>query len=399
MPRVLKATTLAAAAMVLFECCIAAAGNVHAQEAPPGRLLQVNYAENTADSYTLFVDSGRYSISQSYSWVRDEASRYSLASYSIDGGPYVEIPRKARGNFMLDMAMDSGHTVVFQAMVQYPVSAIADHEDLEIIFSLPSPTGDEWFDVGSDIAVTVSNKENTGSPDIRQRIASWSLDNSKRSVGSEVESSFTAPIRVASAHQVKFESQTQYYVRVVTDQGTESGEGWYDEGSQATVSVDNDDLFTVHVFDGWDDSGVSLKEKTETLLVDSPKTLTAKWRPDYSRLAGIAIAPIGGAIAVILLKKRSLDVAERTSAKERPPPINKFQQLSASAPLLAIQQTAREAQESKSPSNTDDSKYSREITGYALQKSVEKLQSLRTSGLVSDTKYSKVNEKLEQSFD
>ncbi|HEY7734161.1 MAG TPA: hypothetical protein VIB07_05155 [Nitrososphaera sp.] len=396
MPRTLKATTLVAA-MILFGC-FAAAENVYAQETPPGRQLQVNYAENTADSYTLFVDSGRYSISQSYSWVRDEGSRYSLASYSIDGGPYVEIQRKARGNFMLDVAMDSGHTVVFQAVVQYPVSAVADHGTLEIIFSPPSPTGDEWFDVGSDIIVTVSNEASPSSSDTRQRIASWSLDNSKRSVGSEVEPSFTAPIKVSSAHQVKFESQTQYYVRVVTDHGTESGEGWYDEGSTATISVDNKDPFSINVFDGWDDeSGMPLKE-TETLLVDSPKTLTAKWRPDYGRLAGIAIAPIGGAIAVVLLKKRSSDTGKRTSAKESPAPINKFQ-LSASAPLLAIQQTAKEAQESKSHSSTDDSNYSREITGYALQKSLEKLQSLRTSGLASDAKYSKVNEKLEQSFD
>jgi hypothetical protein len=382
--------------MVLFGCCIAAAGHAYAQEAPAGRQLQVNYAENTAESYTLFVDSGRYSISQSYSWVRDEGSRYSLVSYSIDGGPHIEIPRKARGNFMLDVAMDSGHTVVFQATVQYPVSAVADHGDLEIIFSPPSPTGDEWFDVGSDITITVSNKENPGSPDTRQQIASWSLDNSKRPVGSEVGSSFTAPIKVASAHQVKFESQTQYYVRVVTDQGTKSGEGWYDEGSIATVSIDNDDLFTVYMFDGWDDTGMQPGEKTGTLLVDSPKTLTAKWSPDYSRLAGIAIAPIGGVIAMILLKKRSSSTAEKASKVH--PSTDKLQ-VSASAPLLAFQQRAGVTRVEKSTAHNDDSSYAKEITGYALQKSVEKLQSLRTSGLVSDAKYSKVNEKLEQSFD
>ncbi len=386
--------------MILFGC-IAAAGYAHAQEPPSAKPLRVEYAGSTAEPYTLFVDSGRYSISQSYSWVRDETSRYSLVSYSIDGGPYLEIPRKARGNFVLDVTMDSGHTVVFQALVQYPVSATSDHRDLEITFSLPSPTGDEWFDVGSDVAITVSNKENPGSPDTRQQVMSWSLDSSKRPVGSEVESSFTTPpIKVAAAHQAKFESQTQYFVRVITDQGTGTGEGWYDEGSLATVSVDNDDLFTVHVFDGWDDSsGTQLKEKTETFLVDSPKTVKAKWSPDYSRLGGISIAPIGGVIAVILLKKRSSGVAQRTSAKEGPPSMNRSQQqVSASSPLLAIQ-TPVETQENNSPANDDDSSYSKEITGYALQKSVEKLQSLRTSGLVSDTKYSKVNEKLEQSFD
>ncbi len=381
-------------AMVLFGCI--AAGQAHAQEAPAEKPLQVNYAENTAESYTLFIDSGRYSISQTYSWVRDETSRYNLVSYSIDGGPYVEIPRKARGNFMLDVSMDSGHTVVFQALVQYPVSAATDHEELEIVLNPPSPTGDEWFDVGSDIAITVANKENSGSPGIRQQVVSWSLDSSKRPAGSEVESSFTTPpIKVAAAHQAKFESQTQYYVRVVTDQGTGTGEGWYDEGSLATVSVNNEDLFAIHVFDGWDEtSGMQLEEKTETFLVDSPKTLAAKWSPDYSRLGLIAIAPIVGVIAVILLKKRSR-TSEKASAPVRPShPVQ--EQVSASSPLLSIEQNA---EVTRVENRNDDSNYAKEIAGYALQKSVEKLQSLRTSGLVSDTKYSKVNEKLEQSFD
>jgi hypothetical protein len=386
---------LAVAAIMLFGC-VSAAGHAYAQEAPAGKPLQVSYAENTAEPYTLFIDSGRYSISQSYSWVRDETSRYSLVSYSVDGGPYVEIPRKARGNFMLDVSMDSGHTVVFQAVVQYPLSAATDHEDLEIVFNPPSPTGDEWFDVGSDIAITAANKENPGSPGIRQRVVSWSVDSSKRPAGSEVESAFTTPpIKVAAAHQVKFESQTQYYVRVVTDQGTGTGEGWYDEGSLATVSVKNDDLFTVHVFDGWDDSGMQLKEKTETVLVDSPKTLRAKWGPDYSRLAGIAIAPIGGVIALILLKKRT-HTTEDAPARIRSSTHKSQRQVPASSPLTAFEQTA---EVTRVENRNDYSNYAKEITGYALQKSVEKLQSLRTSGLVSDTKYSKVNEKLEQSFD
>lgn len=402
MLRVLNVAILVAM-WVLLGCFTVIAGQAYAQEAPAGKQLQVKYAGNTAEPYTILVDSGRYSVSQSYSWVRDDASRYNLVSYSIDNGPHVEIPRKARGNFVLDVSMDSGHSVEFQALVQYPLSAVTDHKgDLEILFSPPSPTGDEWFDVGSEITINVSNKDNVVSSGIRHQVVSWSLDNSKRTVESEVGSSFTTPpIRVAEPHQAQFVSQTQYYVRVATDHGTGMGQEWYDEGNMATISVQDNELFMVHVFDGWEETpGLQLKEKTETFLVDSPKTLTAKWSLDYSRLVGIAIAPIGGVIAVILLKKRSSDTAEQASAKVHASSTAKSrQQVSASVPLLAFQQRAEVTPEAKSAANNDDSNYAREITGYALQKSIEKLQSLRTSGLVSDSKFSNVNEKLEQAFD
>ncbi|MGH9992948.1 MAG: hypothetical protein ACREAZ_09945 [Nitrososphaera sp.] len=397
--------TLAAATILLIGICFAAMGHAHAQDAQAGNQLQVKFAGSTAEPYTVFLDSSsKYTISQSHSWFRDEASRYNLVAYSIDEGAYNEIPRKARGSFALDVPADSDHTVIFQASVQYPLSAVTtSEENLEVIYSPPSPTGDDWFDAGSQITITVPDVEDSKLPGIRQHVVSWSLDNSKRVIEGDFESSFTTPpIQMDAPHQLKFFFVTQYYVNVASAHGTAAGGGWYDDGTTATVSVSkDDDLLILHVFDGWyDRTGLYSEAMSETFLVDSPKTLTARWTLDYSRLMIVSSLPIAAAGAIFLLRKRSSKAAKRTSEIAHAPTIHKFrQQVSASAPLLAFQQRPEITEEGMAAGNADNSNYSKEIMHYALQKSIEKLEGLRSSGLVSDAKFSRVVGKLELAFD
>ena len=57
--------------------------------------LIVNYVDNFAPSYEVDVPKDeKYILIQSYSWVRDNTSRYNLVSYSIDGGDFIQIQRK-----------------------------------------------------------------------------------------------------------------------------------------------------------------------------------------------------------------------------------------------------------------------------------------------------------------
>jgi hypothetical protein len=76
--------------------------------------LTVNYFDNYDAPYELEIDSDQsYLLSQSYSWVRDQSSRYNLIGYSVDGSDIIEISRKSRGNFTFDVAMDVPHSIVF----------------------------------------------------------------------------------------------------------------------------------------------------------------------------------------------------------------------------------------------------------------------------------------------
>ena len=113
--------------------------------------LQVSFVDNTALSYEIELDSNEiYTLSQKYSWVRDQNSRYNLVSYSLDDQDFSHISRQSRGNFILDIPADSSHTVVFSAVTQYPVSIQGVNE---YSFSPKSPTSDNWFDAKSEIKI------------------------------------------------------------------------------------------------------------------------------------------------------------------------------------------------------------------------------------------------------
>jgi len=116
--------------------------------------LHVSFVSNVAPSYEVDLDPNeKFILSQSYSWIRDQNSRYNLVSYSIDGEEFVPISRLPRGNFTLDIPTDSLHSIVFLAVTQYPISV----EGADVFLFLPeSPTNDNWFDTESEVQITVT---------------------------------------------------------------------------------------------------------------------------------------------------------------------------------------------------------------------------------------------------
>jgi len=116
--------------------------------------LHVSFVNNVSPSYEVDLDPNeKFILSQSYSWIRDQNSRYNLVSYSIDGEEFVPISRLPRGNFTLDIPTDSSHSIVFLAVTQYPVSV----EGVDMFSFLPeSPTNDNWFDTDSEISIKVT---------------------------------------------------------------------------------------------------------------------------------------------------------------------------------------------------------------------------------------------------
>ena len=106
--------------------------------------------------------------------------------------------------------------------------------------------------------------------------------------------------------------KTQYQLSIESAYGDPKGEGWYDPGSAAHISVIPAEGTIVRmVFAGWsgDFAGATA---TASLIMDAPKAIKADWRSDYSRLyalvAGImalvAAAVVG--IAHMLRRKKSV---------------------------------------------------------------------------------------------
>jgi hypothetical protein len=337
--------------------------------------LKISYANDTAQSYTISLNpQEKYTLSQSYSWVRDQSSRFNLQSYSMDNAPYQTIDRVARGNFTLDVPTDSSHSIVFLAVPQYPIEVNGTDS---VVFSQPSPTNDNWFDLNSDITVSVLYLVKLDQ-NSRNQLTGWSLDGSSSEQITRQESGMfsTSTIIMSDPHTVYFGYVTQYYVNVLSEFGHVTGAGWYDSGNTATISVVPTQDFPVgHAFAGW--QGVTSSSNSINIVVDSPKTLTANWKSDYSIIMVIGAVIVGGSVGSVAIYKRhkpSTAVQLKVETQEVP----------VSVEVRTIQ-----------PGQIDNA-YAKELSDYILQKSIEKLDLFQSSGVLSLQRHTKLKEELAQ---
>jgi uncharacterized repeat protein (TIGR02543 family) len=120
----------------------------------------------------------------------------------------------------------------------------------------------------------------------------------------------TRTITVSSSAVYSAQYKTQYQLTVNSDYGSATGADWYDEGSKAFAVLDtsstSDGLLYNWVFAGWtgDASGTDLK--SNPIMMDSPKTATAKWNHEFSMIFyGIVVAVIAVvAVAGIMVMRR-----------------------------------------------------------------------------------------------
>jgi len=96
---------------------------------------------------------------------------------------------------------------------------------------------------------------------------------------------------------------TQYELSIESTCGIPEGEGWYDSGLKATISITSTEGKIIqHVFTGWSGDFVGL-EATALVTMDRPKTIKANWETIYLRLylliVGL-IALIGTAATVMV---------------------------------------------------------------------------------------------------
>ncbi len=342
--------------------------------------LKVSYANDTSQSYAVVLNpQQKYTISQSYSWVRDSNSRFNLQAYSIDNSPYQTIERVARGNFTLDIPTDSSHSVVFLAVAQFPIEINGtDYAS----FSPQSPTNDNWFDLNSDVKISVpyitKQDQNT-----RDQLTTWSLDGSPSEQITRQESgTFSTPtINVSGPHMVYFEYVTQYYVNILSEFGHVTGSGWFDSGSTTTISVIPSQDFPVgHAFAGW--QGVSGSSSSINVVVDSPKTITVNWKSDYSVIMVIGAIIAGGSMgSVAIYKKRKPSVTVQPNVADQ----SRVEAQKEEVVPVEIQTIQ--------PGKVDDV-YTKELSGYILQKSIEKLDSFQSSGVLSMQRHLKIKEDL-----
>lgn len=125
----------------------------------------------------------------------------------------------------------------------------------------------------------------------------------------------TRMITASQTIEYKAKFKTQYDLTVTSEFGGPQGAGWYDAGSEVTVSVDSPvpetgllgSLGAKRVFQEWS-GDLTSDSRTTTIKMDGPRAVKAKWTTDdfqaYIVLGGIAAAVIVIIAAALMLGRR-----------------------------------------------------------------------------------------------
>ena len=343
--------------------------------------LSVSFENDVAPSYDVSLNPNeRYILSQSYSWVRDQTSRYNLIAYAIDGSEHIPIPRISRGEFTLDVSTDSSHSIVFFAVPQFPIEVTG----AEVFFFTPeSPTQDNWFDLDSKISVVVPKGSESEEGQVRKAITGWSLDKTNMQVVLEDDSEFfnSPTIQMSNFHTVDFTTQTQYKLEVLSQFGTTTGTGWYSRDSEVTVSVvPPGDVLIRNVVDYWEGPDVESKGNSATLIISGPTTVQAIWSTDYSLLIIVMIIPAG--VGFFFFRRRKQLVAPAPQAAQV-------------APHVGMPSVGKPQSEKAYVAQHFDFKYSSELTKLTKQKTVERLEKMCEAKLMTESRLAEIKKKLE----
>ena len=167
------------------------------------------------------------------------------------------------------------------------------------------------------------------------------VDSGKRLRFDRWSDGFTEPnrtVNVRSASHLEAVYAIQYRLTLTGEQGTATGQGWYDAGSTATFSVPRVEPLSGFLgslggkmtFQSWNENGRSLTNSPfGSIVMNQTHTLTVGWQPDYLMPITIIAIPII-VIALILglvIRKRAgsgkagneLRAPSSPRARPRPP--------------------------------------------------------------------------------
>mgnify|MGYP000049345711 CR=1 FL=1 len=334
--------------------------------------LKVSFENNLLPSYEVPLVSGQtFTLSQNHSWVQDETSRYNLVSYTLDGEA-VKISRIARGDFTLSIPTDSSHNIVFSAVQQHALSVDGTND---FSFLPSSPTNDNWFDAGTPVSVNVQKTTEIEANKVRQEITGWSLDKAEFwEIENNDSTSFTTPpIILDEYHQVDFFTAYQYKLNVISDAGETTGSDWYEQGVTVPIGINaGGDGLVLNSVSGWEGADVTYDGNIAQVFIDGPVTVSAKVEKNYSLVVGVIVVPILiiGVIGYRKFKSRIPVVEEK--------------------PVERIVEKVIERVETPEKKYGDG--YDKKLSDYLSEQIQSKLDEMKSSGILSDSKYSKIAE-------
>jgi hypothetical protein len=161
--------------------------------------------------------------------------------------------------------------------------------------SVPVPGGAGWYNAGDTATLTSPGQTLNADSGSRLVFQGWSID------GQNTQPTASLSVKMDAPHSATAVYAQQYYLKVLTDQGVTSGDGWYGAGTTAQIYVSTPTSTTYgvsYVFNGWQ-GDVQSNSQSASVLMDKPRTAIASWRTDSTVLyLTIALGIIAALVAV-----------------------------------------------------------------------------------------------------
>ena len=265
--------------VVILDTCHA--GQYETNLSDGGRVVLMSSRADELSWNTSFDDAGDYGVFSYY--LLEAFSEFSIADANRD----YEL--SAEELFQYAEPKTVSETSEFES-IQHPVLSDQYPGDLSILMKFIFNT-EPSLPSGSEILVLDNKTYSSAPPELTWapgsvhdlRIPS-SLDTGSgtRNVFTSWNDGDTSVSRTISHGGVYTANyRTQYELLIESAYGEPEGEGWYDAGSTATISVTPiEEPTTRHIFTGWSGDYAG-DTATASVIMDSPKAITANWRTDY----------------------------------------------------------------------------------------------------------------------
>lgn len=171
-------------------------------------------------------------------------------------------------------------------------------EDTYNIILIPSSMEENWYVENSNVNISVKAIQYINNS-TRKVLTSYFINDVEHSVSTQ-EDLFIIRIVIDQAVKLKFKYVTQYFIKGYSKFSRVLGEGWYPEGSEAILSVDNDSVPMEGLL-GLIGGTYNADSKTKRLRVTGPMEAHFAWTPNYRLPTTISLFAIGLSIGILSL--------------------------------------------------------------------------------------------------
>lgn len=262
------------------------------------------YYPNPVYQLTVSSSPPNLPVSGSGQFCKDQSAQFSVTSSTYDlknGTRYVFT------GWSGDYFGTSATGEVTMSVSKAVVANFKTQHLLTVTSSYGNASGSGWYDIDTTAYASLDKSIVDVSAGVRVKFAGWSGDVSDQSIPVAVQ--MTGPKTVTA------QWKTQYYLSVSSKIGQAEGSGWYDSGTQITISVNSPvpaGFGSQYVFDRWAETS-GLQTTSAQLTVNGPMTIEGTWRLDQTQLyetiaaiaAGILIAAIAGWF--VFIRKRRIE--------------------------------------------------------------------------------------------